>query len=100
MRRSRISQLIQMGSIGISDTAPVDSPCHPEDLAANLANVKRGLKVADEYGYPMYRVICPLWATAALAARGPAPGVLEQLCGDIDPGEICFRGNFPRSARG
>ena len=51
------------------------------DLAANLASVKRGLKVADEYGYPMYRVIGPLWATAALAARGPAPEVLEQLCG-------------------
>jgi len=44
MRRSQVSQLIQMGSIGIPDTAPVDSPCHPEDLAANLANVKRGLK--------------------------------------------------------
>jgi predicted ATPase len=39
------------------------------------------LKVADKYGYPMYRVIGPLWATAALAARGPAPEVLEQLCG-------------------
>ena len=51
------------------------------DLSANLASVKRGLKVADEYGYPMYRVIGPLWATAALAARGPAPEVLEQLCG-------------------
>ncbi len=54
------------------------------DLAANLASVKRGLKVADEYGYPMYRVIGPLWATAALAARGPAPEVLEQLCGLLD----------------
>ena len=51
------------------------------DLAANLASVERGMKVADEYGYPMYRVIGPLWATAALAARGPAPKVLEQLCG-------------------
>ncbi|MCP1845175.1 class 3 adenylate cyclase/predicted ATPase/DNA-binding transcriptional ArsR family regulator [Bradyrhizobium sp. USDA 4524] len=51
------------------------------DLAANLTSVKRGLKVADEYGYPMYRVIGPLWATAALVARGPAPEVLEQLCG-------------------
>lgn len=51
------------------------------DLAANLASVKRGLKIADKYGYPMYRVIGPLWATAALAARGPAPEVLEQLCG-------------------
>ena len=30
MQGSRISQLIQMGSIGISDTTPVDSPCHPE----------------------------------------------------------------------
>ena len=54
------------------------------DLAENLASVKRGLKVADEYGYPMYRVIGPLWATAALAARGPAPDVLEQLCGLLD----------------
>jgi predicted ATPase/DNA-binding transcriptional ArsR family regulator len=54
------------------------------DLAANLASVKRGLKVADEYGYPMYQVIGPLWATAALAARGPAPEVLEQLCGLLD----------------
>jgi len=51
------------------------------DLAANLASVERGLKVADEYGYPMYRVVGPLWATSALAARGPAPEVLEQLCG-------------------
>jgi predicted ATPase len=32
----------------------------------------------------MYRVIGPLWATAALAARGPAPEVLEQLCGLLD----------------
>jgi predicted ATPase/DNA-binding transcriptional ArsR family regulator len=54
------------------------------DLSENLASVKRGLKVADEYGYPMYRVIGPLWATAALAARGPAPEVLEQLCGLLD----------------
>ncbi len=51
------------------------------DLAANLASVERGLKVADEFGYPMYRVIGPLWATAALAARGPAPKVLDQLSG-------------------
>src|ERR1700747_2445180 len=49
-------------------------------LRLTFASVKRGLKVADEYGYPMYRVIGPLWATAALAARGPAPEVLEQLC--------------------
>lgn len=54
------------------------------DLAANLASVERGLKVADEFGYPMYRVIGPLWATAALAARGPTPKVLEQLCGLLD----------------
>ena len=54
------------------------------DLAENLASVKSGLKVAEEYGYPMYRVIGPLWATAALAARGPAPEVLEQLCGLLD----------------
>ena len=54
------------------------------DLAENLASVKRGLKVADEYGYPMYGVIGPLWATAGLAARGPAPEVLERLCGLLD----------------
>lgn len=51
------------------------------DLAANLASVERGLKVAKDYGYPMYRVIGPLWATSALAARGPAPDVLDELCG-------------------
>jgi hypothetical protein len=33
MRRSQISQLIQMVSIGISDTTPVDSPSHPEEIA-------------------------------------------------------------------
>ena len=53
------------------------------DLAANLASVERGMKVANEYGYPMYQVIGPLWATSALAARGPAPKVLEKLCGLI-----------------
>jgi class 3 adenylate cyclase/predicted ATPase len=50
------------------------------DLAANLASVERGMKVAADYGYPMYQVIGPLWATSALAARGPAPTVLEKLC--------------------
>ena len=54
---------------------------YEDDLAANLASVERGMQVADEFGYPMYRVIGPLWATSALAARGPAPKVLEQLCG-------------------
>ncbi len=54
---------------------------YEDDLAANLSSVERGLQVAEEFGYPMYRVIGPLWATAALAARGPAPKVLEQLCG-------------------
>jgi predicted ATPase len=49
------------------------------DLAANLASVERGLRVADDYGYPMYRVIGPLWATSALVARGPASEVLEKL---------------------
>src|SRR5258708_40363930 len=33
MQRSQISQLIQMRSIGISDTTSVDSPCHPEEMA-------------------------------------------------------------------
>jgi len=46
-----------------------------------LASVERGMKVADEFGYPMYRVIGPLWATAALAARSSAPEALEQLSG-------------------
>jgi hypothetical protein len=32
MQGSRISQLIQMGSIGISDTTSVDSACHPEEI--------------------------------------------------------------------
>jgi class 3 adenylate cyclase/predicted ATPase len=50
------------------------------DLAANLASVERGMKVAEDYGYPMYRVIGPLWATSALGARGPTPKVLEDLC--------------------
>jgi class 3 adenylate cyclase/predicted ATPase/DNA-binding NarL/FixJ family response regulator len=54
---------------------------YDDDLAANLASVERGMQVADEFGYPMYRVIGPLWATSALAARGPAPKVLEKLCG-------------------
>jgi predicted ATPase len=49
------------------------------DLAANLACVEHGMKVAADYGYPMYQVIGPLWATSALAARGPAPVVLEKL---------------------
>lgn len=51
------------------------------DLAANLASVERGMKVAEDFGYPMYHVIGPLWATSALAARGPAADVLEKLCG-------------------
>ena len=50
------------------------------DLAANLASVERGMKIAADHGYPMYQVIGPLWATSALAARGPAPAVLERLC--------------------
>jgi hypothetical protein len=33
MQRSPISQHIQMGSIGISDTTSVDSPCRPEEMA-------------------------------------------------------------------
>jgi hypothetical protein len=33
MQRSQISQLIQMRSIGISDTSSVDSVCHPEEVA-------------------------------------------------------------------
>jgi class 3 adenylate cyclase/predicted ATPase/DNA-binding NarL/FixJ family response regulator len=57
---------------------------YDDDLAANLTSVERGMQVADEFGYPMYQVIGPLWATAALAARGPAPKVLERLCGLLD----------------
>jgi hypothetical protein len=33
VQRSQISQLVQMGSIGISDTTPVDSPGHLEEMA-------------------------------------------------------------------
>jgi hypothetical protein len=33
MQRSQISQHIQMGSIGISDTTSVDSACYPEEMA-------------------------------------------------------------------
>jgi predicted ATPase len=41
------------------------------------------MKVAADYGYPMYQVLGPLWAASALVARGPAPVVLETLCGLI-----------------
>jgi class 3 adenylate cyclase len=51
------------------------------DLAANFACVEHGMKVAQEYGYPMYRVIGPLWATSALTARGRPTVVLDELCG-------------------
>ncbi|MGH6679860.1 MAG: ATP-binding protein, partial [Bradyrhizobium sp.] len=57
------------------------------DLEANLASVESGMKVAADYGYPMYQVIGPLWATSALAARGPAPEVLEKLCGLLGLGQ-------------
>jgi len=53
------------------------------DLASNLASVERGMKVAADYGYPVYQVLGPLWAASALAARGPAPVVLETLSGLI-----------------
>ncbi len=53
------------------------------DLKANLACVEQGMKVATDYDYPMYQVLGPLWATSALAARGPAAVVLEKLCGLI-----------------
>ena len=49
-------------------------------LRPTLRSVERGLKVADDFGYPMYRVIGPLWATAALTARGPAPKK-SSMCG-------------------
>jgi len=64
------------------------------DLAANLASVERGMKIAAECGYPMYQVIGPLWATAALAARGPALEVLEGLCrllGKLPPENRCVQ---------
>lgn len=57
------------------------------DLEANLASVESGMKVAADYGYPMYQVIGPLWATSALTARGPAPEVLEKLCGLLGLGQ-------------
>ena len=61
--------------IGVSDY------WYEHDLAANLASVEEGIKIARDYGYPMYGVIGPLWATSALVARGPALPVLEELCG-------------------
>ena len=51
------------------------------DQAANLACVEHGMDVAQEYGYPMYRVIGPLWAASALTARGQPSSVLDELCG-------------------
>jgi len=60
--------------IGVSDY------WYERDFAANLKSVQEGIKIASEYGYPMYGVIGPLWATSALAAQGPALPVLEQLC--------------------
>jgi hypothetical protein len=33
MQRNQISRLIQMGSIGISDTTSADLLCHPEEIA-------------------------------------------------------------------
>ena len=44
------------------------------DLAANLASVERGMKIADDYGYPMYRVIGPLWATCRAGGTRPCAG--------------------------
>ena len=61
--------------IGVSDH------WHERDLGANLQCVEDGIKIANDYGYPMYAVIGPLWATSALVARGPALQVLERLCG-------------------
>ena len=66
--------------MGFASILGVSDHWYEGDLAANLASVERGMKIADDYGYPMYRIIGPLWATSALAARGPAPDVLEQLC--------------------
>src|SRR5260370_20996953 len=45
-----------------------------------LDGVEGGMKIGEEHGYPMSGVIGALWGTSALAARGPATDVLEQLC--------------------
>ena len=50
------------------------------DLAANLACVKHGMKIAQDYGYPVYQVLGPLWATPALAAQGSPLAALDELC--------------------
>jgi class 3 adenylate cyclase/tetratricopeptide (TPR) repeat protein/ABC-type cobalamin/Fe3+-siderophores transport system ATPase subunit len=50
------------------------------DLKANLACIEEGMRVAKEYGYPMYAVIGPLWATGALASRDPSLKTMEALC--------------------
>lgn len=60
--------------IGVSDH------WYDHNLAANLKSVEEGIKVAEDYGYPMYRVIGPLWATSAMVERGPAVPVLQHLC--------------------
>jgi class 3 adenylate cyclase/tetratricopeptide (TPR) repeat protein len=82
--RQRASEIGHPFMLAFASILGVSDHWYEGDLAENLASVKRGLKVADEYGYPMYGVIGPLWATAALAARGPAPEVLERLCGLLD----------------
>jgi class 3 adenylate cyclase/tetratricopeptide (TPR) repeat protein len=64
------------------------------DLASNLICVEQGMKTAAEYGYPMYQVIGPLWATRALTDRGPAPLVIEKLCGlmaKLPPDDRCIK---------
>jgi class 3 adenylate cyclase/tetratricopeptide (TPR) repeat protein len=87
--RQRANEIGHPFMLAFASILGVSDHWYEGDLAENLASVKRGLKVANEYGYPMYGVIGPLWATAGLAARGPAPEVLERLCGLLDklPGE-------------
>jgi hypothetical protein len=41
MQRRRISRFIQMGSIGISDTISVDSPCHPEEMEETADRIRQ-----------------------------------------------------------
>jgi hypothetical protein len=67
MRRSRVSQLIQMGSIGISDTAPVASPCHPEGA---LSAQPRAALIERPAGSAV------AW-TPPLLGSGPTPIVCE-----------------------
>jgi hypothetical protein len=51
MQRSQISQLIQMGSIGIPDTISVDSPCRLEEMEKTTDRIRQKMMA--------YRLLIP-----------------------------------------